>query len=171
MDKTPSQKGKEFEAEVGRNLRELADQFPTLVTIKSQERVRLRDGRIRIIDFSIDYTLGGTLNRIAIECQDRQAWTTGIIDKILTIRTQSYRNRFWYIYYGPDFLTDQAKAVFKEHGIMAFSLDELKAHLRELRFSLQGALAAEALRSREDLPEYDPPMDPALPPPPGGWVK
>lgn len=171
MSKSANQRGRDFELEVEGHLNKLVRQFPALVTLKCQERIKLRDGRVKILDFSIDYILGGTRNRIAIECQDRKLWSTSIIDKIMTIRSQSYRNRFWYIYYDPKFLTADAKKIFEEHGIISFSLEELTAHLDELALSLRGALAAESRRSIEENWKYDPPLDPGVPTPPGGWPR
>jgi hypothetical protein len=183
-------RGKAFEEQILSLLEDLRQDYPARVTIASQARLALNDGRTKIIDFTLDYTLASSKHQIAIECQDRRSWSSEIIDKISAIRNNSCRNRFWFVYRDDDFLSPEAIQQFDSHGILHFSLSELKVHLIAVRQDLFGADAAaqawekspynpanqdstlrtlrsemahDSNSSREYSPgEYEPPSDPAM---------
>ncbi len=132
-------KGKDFEIAVESLLRDMERCHSTRVRVTPQARLQLNDGRIKYIDFAFDYVLASSDHQVAIECQDRKAWSTEIVDKILTMRNLSYRNRFWFVYRDDDFLSPEGRGVLEKHGIMHFSLSVFRAHLEAVRRDLSAA--------------------------------
>lgn len=177
-------RGRAFEERVKGLLEELQRDYPDRVEVASQVRLLLNDGRIKVIDLTLDYTLASSKHQIAIECQDRRAWSSEILDKILAIRNNSFRNRFWFVYRDEGFLSGGALHQCDSHGILHFSLSQLVLHLVAVRQDLLGAdMAAQAwaespynptnrsaalrrlasdMANDQDLREYKPPSDPAM---------
>jgi len=170
-------RGKAFERSVQELLQGLRESFPSRVEVTPQKRIDLLDGRFKVIDFEFEYTLASSRHQIAVECQDRESWSTEIIDKILAIRNHSYRNRFWFVYLDDSFLSEEAKGLLKKHGILYFSLSRLRAHLDAVRRDLSAVDNAERRRLSKksaDLfpksrkkndpfsPDYEPPADPSM---------
>lgn len=156
-------KGKSFENEIKQLLIELQNTHPNRVKIIPQEELSLRDGRTKLIDFGLNYRTLSAQHMVAIECQDRDSWSSEIIDKILSIRSHTYRNRFWFVYRDDRFLSEDVKKLFDSHGILHFSLRELRFHVQLIKDDLA---AAEAWIQR--MPDgakhkYDKaPSDPAM---------
>ncbi|OQY00632.1 MAG: hypothetical protein B6I26_07380 [Desulfobacteraceae bacterium 4572_130] len=55
MTANSGKKGREFETEIKKELQKLVDDFPKLVTLTAQKKVKLNDGRIKVIDFALEY--------------------------------------------------------------------------------------------------------------------
>lgn len=162
-------KGKSFEAQVSILLQTVAQVFPSRVTLTPQAEVKLNDSRKKVIDFAFDYRSLSSNHQIAIECQDRASWSSEIVDKILAIRNHSFRNRFWFVYNDPEFLTRETKKLLKSHGIIFFSFLELENHLAFVALDLWGAEQVErALANVEPIDlgiknaGYKPPSDSAM---------
>lgn len=150
-------RGKDFERLVQDLLWRVQARFPSRVKVNPQVRLKLFDGRIKVIDFAFEYQLASSRNQIAVECQDRESWSTEIIDKILAIRNHSYRNRFWFVYHDDSFLSGEAKDLFKRHGILCFSLSTLQAHLAAVSRDLS---AVEEAQRRQPPFDYEGTIDP-----------
>jgi hypothetical protein len=169
LSATPSQpvtpKGKDFERDVERLLQAIETDYPLRVKVVPQMRIKLHDSRVKVVDFALDYTLASSRHQVALECQDRDSWSTEILDKILAIRNYSNRNRFWFVYRDELFLTSEAKALLDKHGVLHFSLSELDVHLQAVRFDLHAAEMAKFMMEKwneERRPDYKPPSDPYM---------
>jgi hypothetical protein len=154
-------KGNAFEVIVEQLLSALQKEFPNRVQVRPQAEVKLRDGRSKFVDFEFNYELLSSQHCVALECRHRDAWSADILDKILTIRTHSFHNRFWFVFYDDNFLSENSKRLLDAHGVMHFSLGELKEHLNWVRADLQ---AAEQWRKNMSTgePHRRPPSDPAM---------
>src|SRR5262245_58518983 len=131
------QKGREFERDVESLLRSLESSFPARTKVLPQQSVTLRDGRNKVIDFAFDYELISSHHMVAIECQHREAWTSEILDKILSIRNNSHRNRFWFVYHTDGFLSSDVRELLDNHGVLHFSFGEFERHLILVRADLE----------------------------------
>ena len=148
-------KGKEFEREVEKMLRALSDEFPKRVTIVPQHEIKLSDGRTKVVDFDFSYSLKASKHEMIVECQDREAWSSEIIDKILAVRNYSYRNRVWFVYRDEAFLGDDTKKLFDRHGILYFSISDLRRHLIQIAIELRAIDLLEGLRFRDNSANVD----------------
>ena len=147
-ERDSNERGKAFELAVGTLLGCCASS--PHVQLTSQYRVYLNDGRAKTVDFLFEYQTYGSRNQVVIECQDREAWGTEIVDKIQTIRNHSKHNRFWFVYSHDDFLSRRAKSLLDDKGIMHFSIAQLTRHLPQL---------ARDFTPPKSKPFYDPPPD------------
>ena len=155
---TSSERGKRFESEVEEILRSVVSRFPSRSSIVCQAQTRLNDGRTKIIDFTLHYRTSASSHEIGIECQDREQWNSEIVDKVLAIRSNSHHNRFWYVFRDESFLSREAIALLDSHGIMHFSLEQLRNHLGAIMIELA---AAESSQSGHKV-KYEAPSDPAM---------
>lgn len=146
MSSVSFDKGKAFETEVGKLLKPLESRYPNRVKVATQVEVPLNDGRNKTLDFTIDYRLASSNHKVAVECQDRESWSTRILDKILVIRNNSPRNRFWFVYREAAFLTDKARKLLDKHGILHFSLGQLRQHIAAIEDDVLAAEMLESLR-------------------------
>ena len=155
---TNMNRGKRFESDVEECLRSVASRYPSRSSIVCQAQTHLNDGRTKIIDFAIRYRTSASNHEIGIECQDRERWDSLIVDKILAIRSNSRHNRFWYVFRDESFLTSEAIALLDSHGIMHFSLEQLRKHLGAIENELR---AAELIDSADKV-KYEAPSDSAM---------
>lgn len=141
-------KGEAFETEVETLLKPLEARYPNRVRIEAQAEIKLSDGQAPKVDFTLDYRLASSNHQIALECQDRARFKNDILQKISMIRTHSRRNRFWFIYRRAGLLTRKASRLLDEHGVLHFSLEELREHLGALERDL---IAADIVEGVTDL--------------------
>lgn len=153
-------KGTDFEKTVEALLSTLQKDFPFRVRVRPQAEVQLRDGRSKFVDFEFTYLLLSSHHWVAVECQHRGAWSADILDKILAIRTHSFHNRFWFVYYDEKFLSDNSRRLLDSHGVMHFSFAELKEHLNWIRADLEAA--EQWSKNVSSRGSYRPPSDPAM---------
>lgn len=147
MSSVSYDKGKVFEAEVERLLRPLESRYPKRVKVAAQVEIPLNDGRSKSVDFTVDYRLASSNHQVAVECQDRESWSTRILDKILVIRNHSSRNRFWFVYREAAFLTVKARRLLDKHGVLHFSLEQLSQHIAAVEADVFAAEIVDSLRS------------------------
>ena len=134
---TSNTRGTEFEEKIEKHLRAIENSFQNRVEIIVHETILLGDGRKKIIDFSFNYnTIFNFITKLLLSVRIRKLWHSEILDKILTIRNHSSRNRFWFIYNSKDFLTPDAKKIMDNHGIMYFSYDEFQQHIEFIKEEL-----------------------------------
>lgn len=155
---TSISRGKRFEYEVEEYIRSVVNKFPSRSSIVCQAQTHLNDGRTKIIDFTLHYRTSASSHEIAIECQDRERWDSEIVDKILAIRLNSYHNRFWFVFRDDSFLSVEAIALLDSHGIMHFSLEQLRNHLG----AIENELAAAELLQEKHKVKYEAPSDSAM---------
>lgn len=151
MSNSSYERGKAFEAEVEALLQPLAVRFPSRVKVLAQVEIPLNDGGAKTVDFTVDYRLASSNHQVALECQDRAKWSTGVLDKILVIRNHSPRNRFWLIYREPHFLTKRGRKRLDKHGILHFSLPQFREHVAAMKLDLLAAEVLESLRAKLDV--------------------
>lgn len=140
MGKKSNLKGRLFEDRVESLLRQAEQACPTRIIVQPQKSVALRDGRSKVVDFVFRYETMASANVVGVECQHRDAWSSEILDKILSLRNHSLHNRFWFVYETDGFLSTDTREILDGHGVMHFSLSALERHIH---WVIQDVLAAE----------------------------
>jgi len=144
-------KGRRFEVDIRQRLRKIQREYQELVCVTPQEEVKLRDGRSKYIDFAFSYKTLASEHMIAIECQHRSHWSSEILDKILTVRSHSFRNRFWFVYKSDGFLSRDTALLLDSHGIMHFSSRVFDGFLNNIRSELEATQLVIRLREASEL--------------------
>ena len=92
MPLTTTDKGNEFESQVGDLLERLRRAHPQNVAVRQQPELTLSNGRRMKPDFELKVSLPHKSDVYLIECQDRERIRPDIVDKIESLKAHSDRN-------------------------------------------------------------------------------
>jgi hypothetical protein len=115
-------KGQNFELVIQAVLNTLTKRHKKFVTVEYHPEISLDSGRVIIPDFDLHVNLIFEEARYLIECQDRNKYSLGIVDKISRVKAQSNRNRFIFVA-GSD-LPKAVNKALKKDGVITMRLDE-----------------------------------------------
>ncbi len=92
MSRTTTERGNDFEAQVGELLDRLRNAHPKTVKVRRQPELALQSGRQMKADFELKVCLPHRTDVYLIECQDRERIRPDIVDKIESLSAHSDRN-------------------------------------------------------------------------------
>ncbi len=98
MLRTTTERGNDFEAQVGELLDRLRSSHPNTVRVRRQPELTLQNDRRMKPDFELTISLPHKTDVYLIECQDRERIRPGIVDKIESLKTHSDRNLVLFVY-------------------------------------------------------------------------
>ena len=137
MLRTTTERGNEFEAQVGELLDRLRRSHPKTVMVRRQPELTLQNGRRMKPDFELTISLPHKTDVYLIECQDRERIRPDIVDKIESLKAHSDRNLVLFVY-AKEVGASVANAL-EASGVPGLSLEEFQDFIVKTQHTLAHA--------------------------------
>jgi hypothetical protein len=125
-----ARKGTDFEGEVHRLLRGLAERHPRHVLMTRQPTIELQNGEVVRPDFDLTVELPHERSHYFIECQNRETFSKQLLHKIQHVRAKQARKTFAFVY--PQELPEEIFRAMEAEGVMLFALKDFECFITKL---------------------------------------